>query len=529
MKNFVNHFIILFPFIIAFNSYKASVRYVNISNGDGISPYTSWSNASNDLQKVINASEVGDEIWIAKGIYKPNSIPPNLIPSSGTTLSNRDYSFFLKDGIKIYGGFIGNETQMNQRNILVNQTILSGDIGNSSNSDNCYHIIMAINNSGIGIAIDGFYITGANGNGGSSVILNNHTILRQNGGGIYIYKGSNNVQNNVIHHNYAGYAGGMYFSSSSSALNANNNITKNLIHNNSGGGIYAGSSNNTYTMYNIEENIIYNNSFGAGIHVSEGLNYIINNVLYNNSSSTFGSALYIYSGRSRITNNTIYGNTGCAAYTFYGNNHFKNNIFWENKRYGRNDEPGADYSYYNITSFNTFTNNLMQLDATKYTSANFNDFDSAIDNIFAVNPLFIDGNNLFGSDNIPFTNDDGLFLNITSPCKDSGSNVDSPLTDILGNLRSNPDIGAYEFTNNLGAFDLLSNEKMIFYPNPTNDFIFFSEELKNIIINSIEGKNIIFQESFSKKLDLSHLPAGLYLIYAKTAKGKMVFSKFIKK
>lgn len=47
---------------------EATIRYVDLSKiGIGTG---SWSNASNDLQTMINASSSGDEIWVKAGVYK---------------------------------------------------------------------------------------------------------------------------------------------------------------------------------------------------------------------------------------------------------------------------------------------------------------------------------------------------------------------------------------------------------------------------------------------------------------------------
>lgn len=100
------------------------VRYVTeTGTGDG----TSWTHASGDLQAMIDASQAGDEVWIASGVYKPQ----RLIKDS----KKRSTAFFLKNGVSLYGGFKGDETSKEERERLVdgkpydwvNQTVLSGD------------------------------------------------------------------------------------------------------------------------------------------------------------------------------------------------------------------------------------------------------------------------------------------------------------------------------------------------------------------------------------------------------------------
>lgn len=64
---------------------------------------------------------------VAKGKYKPTSGP------AGCTdcMSSRDSAFLIKEGVALYGGFFGNETSISQRNIIVNETILSGDFNDN--------------------------------------------------------------------------------------------------------------------------------------------------------------------------------------------------------------------------------------------------------------------------------------------------------------------------------------------------------------------------------------------------------------
>ena len=103
---------------------QATIRYVSTTgSGDG----SSWSNASSDLQAMIDASSSGDEVWVAKGTYRPTK----LIKTS----KNRSYAFILKEGVSLYGGFAGDETSRDDRTATemigncysTNETILSAD------------------------------------------------------------------------------------------------------------------------------------------------------------------------------------------------------------------------------------------------------------------------------------------------------------------------------------------------------------------------------------------------------------------
>ena len=174
--------VLTFFIIILSLQAQAMVRYVKPTasgTGDG----TTWANASGNLQAMINASGSGDEVWVAAGTYKP---------TSGT---DRSISFSMKNGVAIYGGFNGMETQLSQRNWRTNVTTLSGDIGISgNNSDNSYSVIV---NEGISSAIfDGFTVTQANTAPPTGNL---------NGGGIYNAGSSPTIRNCIFSNNTGSY------------------------------------------------------------------------------------------------------------------------------------------------------------------------------------------------------------------------------------------------------------------------------------------------------------------------------------
>src|SRR5690606_7604304 len=109
-------------------------RYVKPgATGNGYS----WAGASGDLQAMITASALGDEVWVAAGEYQRNS----------------GQSFSMKEGVKIYGGFpaTGNP-DLDDRDWGTYETILKGN-GNSVvwNDDNGLTATAVL---------DGFTVTG---------------------------------------------------------------------------------------------------------------------------------------------------------------------------------------------------------------------------------------------------------------------------------------------------------------------------------------------------------------------------------
>jgi hypothetical protein len=151
--------------------------YVNLA-ATGANNGTSWANAYTSLQTAINAAGAGSQVWVAAGTYKPTSyLDPKV------TNDPRSRFFLLKGGVSVLGGFAGMETQLDQRDVEANPTILSGDfsgndsatwppvVGNDGNvgsgdftrSENAYHVVGALGQTTAPI-LDGFTITGGNAN-----------------------------------------------------------------------------------------------------------------------------------------------------------------------------------------------------------------------------------------------------------------------------------------------------------------------------------------------------------------------------
>ena len=95
-------------------SADAARRYVK---SGGFRDGSSWANATGSLQDMINQSSADDEIWIAAGTYNPIYTAEGWNSSTGTypTTSNGPRNtFVLKSGVKIYGGFSGNEAYLSE-------------------------------------------------------------------------------------------------------------------------------------------------------------------------------------------------------------------------------------------------------------------------------------------------------------------------------------------------------------------------------------------------------------------------------
>lgn len=168
--------ILLFPAIICNQTQRS---FVDI-DASGTKSGMNWSNAFTSLPLAfVNAGYCPiDEIWVAEGVYYP------------TTGTQRGIALMPPSNVKIYGGFAGGEGQLAARDWVLNETYLSGDIGNIGViTDNSYHVVNLSNTSGDGL-LDGFIIESGNAN-----IINATSGF---GGGIYNRKGSSQVQNYTI-------------------------------------------------------------------------------------------------------------------------------------------------------------------------------------------------------------------------------------------------------------------------------------------------------------------------------------------
>ena len=248
------------------------VIFVDINAIDGENDGTSWDNAYTDLQSALAAAGASNQIWVAQGTYVP------------TTDANREVSFVINNGVKVYGGFAGDETALEQRDIEANPTVLSGNIGEEGQGDNSYHVV-DITDSPASTLIDGFTITGgqADGDGGFS--------RQDDGGGLFGRLNAGATLSNLsIENNFASGDGGGIYLERDTSLTVDSVTFSNNSAGDVGGAIYVDSNNSLNVLNSL---FINNQSAGGGaIHTDfvTTLN-IINNTFFNNQGG-LSDAIY---------------------------------------------------------------------------------------------------------------------------------------------------------------------------------------------------------------------------------------------
>jgi len=276
-------YIILFLLIVFVFETQAITRYVKpVSAGSGNG--SSWANASDDLQEMINISSTGDQIWVAAGTYIPkrtangyNNGPPT--PTYPTTDGGQNNAFVLRAGVQIYGGFPNNGTATwTQRDWNANPTILSGDRGiPNNNADNCYHVVISTHVGMGNSVLDGFTITGGNGElvMGTNISVNGVLVNNTFGGGIY-NSSSLSLSNVIIRDNMTYNGGGIKNTGTAGSLVLGNVLICDNMATNGGGGIACDGSFLTMYSTTISGNITLATS-GGGIDISGTPTCSINN------------------------------------------------------------------------------------------------------------------------------------------------------------------------------------------------------------------------------------------------------------
>ncbi|RMG85547.1 MAG: T9SS C-terminal target domain-containing protein [Bacteroidetes bacterium] len=269
--------------------------------GDG----TSWANATGNLKNAIGNATAGMQVWVAEGTYTPTQCNP-------CTFDERNLSFFIPEGVKVYGGFAGTESALSERDYESHPTYLSGDLdGDGTLANNSYSIVFFqwVTDQTL---LDGFILTGGNADFASALgnASNSGAAIYNNGS--LDGKSSNPViQNCTFTNNYAwGFGGAVYNDGAFGGL-ANPTFVHCRFENNSaqnaGGafynsGVFGGETSPVLTDCIFENNISIHDQGGALFNsgASEGhANPVLTNCVFtNNQAGDTGGAVFNFANQT---------------------------------------------------------------------------------------------------------------------------------------------------------------------------------------------------------------------------------------
>jgi Subtilase family len=409
------------------------VIYVNVANNAPGQDGSSWSKAFSSLQQGLSAAETlhasagTAQVWVAQGTYKPGTLRKDV--------------FAIPSGVKVYGGFVGTETQISERNWKTNLTILSGEIGTNALNDNTYHVVIfrATNET---TQLDGFQILRGFAEffvGNQNTNLNDPGVQASGGGVLAIDKSKGLIINCTLTDNRATAGGGMLLRDSS--------------------------------HLHITQSIIFGNeaTFGGGVYLLGGSKPYFENVLFAINKG-LGGALYVNNSQPELMNCTIASNKD-----------------------GSNNVGGI----FNTNATTTVRNSIMWGNTPLQSTAGSNITNSIVEGGYAgagnlsLNPLFVNPNPV-GLAPMGVLGD--YHLQACSPAINSGTNAGAPNVDLDGNARPFPvgigiaDMGVYESqsTGSSGPNNLTVTE-------PITSGTVLKVAGKITATNQISGATVVYQ------------------------------------
>lgn len=523
---------LLLPFLLFIVNFQAQI-FVTPA-GAGNKNGSSWANAST-LQNAISNASSNSQLWIKSGVY-------NL--TSTLTLQSS-----LSD-IKLYGGFAGTETSLNQRNYVNNVTILDGQ------NTTQILVILADDIEANGITFRNGFVTGTitggenpNSGGGAIFIRGGNSILKnckfsnnvstseRGAGAVYVRSGGGHLIdncefNNNKNHSAEGNGGGAIHNWDDNVTISNSKFTNNSSVNN-GGAIYTWTQKLDVSNCTFENN--HSDMSGGAIHSRSELN-LSNSVFKSNSCNDNGGAIYNWKVL-KVTNSLFHQNSSSNVGGGIYNNE---ELYVSNSTFVANQGSAIIHRHFQSTEITTylthifnsiFYNNTAQsgsgnLADVDHTSPNSNDQSTKNfrRNIFQVNTLGT--NNSIGTNPL-FTNvGSGNFtLQETSPARNVGENSlynnvsQIPIAtskDLAGNPRlsgTSIDLGAYETEGNLST-DEINSKQSHFYPNPAQDVLNIAKVSSNANykIMNLAGQILSSGKIINNKIDLTKIDQGVYLV-----------------
>lgn len=353
---------------------QTKIYYVSPTGvGDG----TSWETTTT-LQTALQNAVAGDQIWV-QGFEQITSADQLYIaPADG---------FSLKSGVQLYGGFKGDETNVNSRETLGKpyqmkyRSVLSGDIKRDDVVDNTNLIFPAnttrLDNATHVLNVNMVPASGNNKNT-SPTIINGFSIGNghadgsgEKGGGIYIH-GDNTgggifrIERCFLLNNYATEGGAIYVDAEVKNVNNSTSLVNQCVVYNNAAGERAAVENAGGGLYLAGEATVVNSSIfnneNGGLRLADGAK-VVNSTVSRNSSGGIDMINDKAEGYN-VANTIIWGNSTLS--TQYRPK-FKNSAFHEVEA---GDSDGNIY----VTAENRGDTNAPMFDAPSLKTSYDRDF-----------------------------------------------------------------------------------------------------------------------------------------------------------
>ena len=443
------------------------VRYVKASATGGNNG-TSWTDAFTDLQVALALTSIGEQVWVAEGVYLPGD-------------ANTD-TFQLGDNMEIYGGFEGNsgsEGQIDLQDPTKFFSVLSGDLNDDDDtktengivtnatgiiSPNSDHVVSSSGTNETAV-LDGLVVTaGKNfltrGGGGMSNISGSPTLVSVtfsgnyafNGGGMYNDTNSDPLLINVTFSGNRGtLGGGMATRNQSDAILVdctfkNNTVVtrkKGLVFeaktvtevNGNGAGMFSYRSSPVLTGVTFSDN--NSHAFGGGMVIDFGSPILTDVTFIGNTAGFHGGGMRCTSGsKSTLTNVIFSGNSATSDIAGRGGGMFisGSDSILTNVTFSLNSSGDVGGGLRIVGSESTVLQNCVHWGNSPATisleSSDLTILDSIVEgdcnllvtlctDVIDADPLFVDAD---GPDDIAGTPDDDLRLAAGSPAIDTGDN-----------------------------------------------------------------------------------------------------------
>ena len=175
--------LILFCFAFVTCANAMDVIYKVSINGDDADDGLTWDTAKRTIQGALAVAEYGDTIWVSEGKYYPTESDNRYRWGGNSDSENAYFSFRLKNGVKIYGGFPqSNNPSFSDRDYSKYATIFSGEINEQDKIEDNSLRIVTIDDENIDdlTILDGITISGGYGSNGCAVFIDNAMPLIRN-------------------------------------------------------------------------------------------------------------------------------------------------------------------------------------------------------------------------------------------------------------------------------------------------------------------------------------------------------------